>query len=94
MPWHEGEVCSDYDQRIAGKKQAAADDAASEAEVMKMKACPNCKSPFKKDGGCDHMICTRCRFEFCHLCLGDYAVIRMKGNAFHGEDCKYHTRRL
>lgn len=94
VPWHEGELCADYDVRIAHAKEVATDNAASEAEVAKMKVCPKCKAPFKKNGGCDHMTCTRCRFEFCHLCLGDYAMIREKGNAFHGEDCKCHTKRL
>ncbi|KAE9984442.1 hypothetical protein EG328_008741 [Venturia inaequalis] len=94
VPWHEGEICTDYDTRTAHAKQGAADNAASEAEVAKMKACPKCKAPFTKNGGCDHMTCTRCRFEFCHVCLGDYAMIRARGNAFHGEDCRYHTMML
>ncbi|QDS69688.1 hypothetical protein FKW77_009690 [Venturia effusa] len=94
MPWHEGEICADYDTRVARAKKNVADNAASEAKVAQMKACPKCKAPFKKNGGCDHMTCTRCRFEFCYLCLVDYALIRKNGNAFHGKDCRYHTRRL
>ncbi|KAE9974356.1 hypothetical protein BLS_003156 [Venturia inaequalis] len=39
VPWHEGEICTDYDTRTAHAKQGAADNAASEAEVAKMKAC-------------------------------------------------------
>lgn len=36
------------------------------------KACPKCKVLVFKDGGCSHLKCTRCEYEFCWLCLREY----------------------
>jgi len=33
------------------------------------KRCPGCGTPTEKSGGCNHMTCTRCRYEWCWLCL-------------------------
>lgn len=34
--------------------------------------CPKCGVMIQKDGGCPHMVCQKCRHEFCWLCLGAY----------------------
>jgi parkin len=34
-----------------------------------IKQCPNCQTYIEKNRGCMHMTCTRCRFEFCWLCM-------------------------
>jgi len=36
------------------------------------KRCPACHVPICKNGGCSHMRCTRCSYEFCWFCLGKY----------------------
>jgi len=36
------------------------------------KPCPACHTPIVKDGGCSHMRCTRCKYEFCWFCMGKY----------------------
>ena len=35
---------------------------------MKTKPCPKCRTPTERDGGCMHMECTRCNFQWCWLC--------------------------
>jgi len=39
---------------------------------LNTKNCPKCKSPINKNQGCMHMTCSKCRFEFCWICLSDY----------------------
>jgi len=36
------------------------------------KPCPACHVPIVKNGGCSHMKCSRCHYEFCWFCLGKY----------------------
>jgi len=36
------------------------------------KPCPKCHVPIVKNGGCSHMKCSRCSYEFCWFCLGKY----------------------
>lgn len=36
------------------------------------KACPKCKIAIEKNGGCNHMQCFSCKFDFCWICLGDW----------------------
>ncbi|OMJ76420.1 hypothetical protein SteCoe_24204 [Stentor coeruleus] len=37
-----------------------------------VKYCPKCDSPIEKNGGCLHMTCTNCTYEFCWICLQPY----------------------
>ncbi|KAJ1996781.1 hypothetical protein GGI04_005649, partial [Coemansia thaxteri] len=36
------------------------------------KECSKCKSTIEKNGGCNHMICRECHFEFCWVCMGPW----------------------
>jgi len=31
--------------------------------------CPKCQATIEKDGGCNHMVCKRCKYDFCWICL-------------------------
>ena len=37
---------------------------------------------------------SKCRFEFCWICLCNYNNVRRVGNSAHTTACKYHTGRL
>jgi len=52
----------------------------SEEEVMQnqwltqnTKICPKCKARIEKNGGCNHMTCSRCSYEFCWVCSGEWS---------------------
>ncbi|EGW32640.1 uncharacterized protein SPAPADRAFT_61700 [Spathaspora passalidarum NRRL Y-27907] len=34
--------------------------------------CPQCQSAIEKNGGCNHMTCKKCKFEFCWICFEDW----------------------
>lgn len=36
------------------------------------KDCPKCHVCIEKNGGCNHMQCSKCKHDFCWMCLGDW----------------------
>ncbi|XP_026179386.1 E3 ubiquitin-protein ligase RNF14-like [Mastacembelus armatus] len=46
------------------------------------KNCPHCFSRIQKDMGCDRMMCTQCRQQFCWACLA-----KLSGTAGHHVSC-------
>jgi len=36
------------------------------------KDCPKCDSTIEKNGGCNHMICRKCKYDFCWMCLKEW----------------------
>ena len=41
-------------------------------KLMIAAPCPNCSAMIYKDGGCNHMVCMKCKYEFCWFCMGHY----------------------
>jgi len=36
------------------------------------KDCPKCYATIEKNGGCNHMICRKCKYDFCWMCLKEW----------------------
>lgn len=36
------------------------------------KDCPKCLLPTEKNGGCNHMTCRHCKYEYCWVCMKDW----------------------
>jgi hypothetical protein len=41
-------------------------------EVMSSNPCPQCNMKIYKVDGCAHMVCQKCKYEFCWICMGHY----------------------
>ena len=58
-PWHEGEICANYQSRIKGRVEE------EDKSLMKIKKetkpCPGCHANVERNGGCAHI---RCEFSF------------------------------
>lgn len=96
MPWHHGETCDEYDQRVSREKQDEEEQATRKMLKKMAKMCPgkSCGWMIEKRNGCDHMTCRQCRHEFCWVCLAPYDPIRRYGNGKHRKSCKYHTNNV
>jgi ariadne-1 len=51
---------------------------ASESEtanwiLVNTKVCPACRARIEKNQGCNHMVCTMCKFDFCWICNGPWS---------------------
>ena len=64
---HEGLSCEEV-----AKESDLSQDGLSFARYKKannIKACPNCKVPVFKDGGCNRFLCTQCNMHTCWVCM-------------------------
>lgn len=56
-------------------------------KLLKTKCCPCCNASICFSGGCTHMVCFRCKHEFCWHCLQYYKQYRHKNKAI----CTHHS---
>ncbi len=40
--------------------------------ISNARPCPNCEQTVQKTDGCNHVKCTKCQFDFCWVCLGNW----------------------
>ncbi|CAG0921381.1 unnamed protein product [Notodromas monacha] len=78
--------CKDVgDDEVASAGATAAEEAANSLWlVANSKPCPNCHSPIQKNDGCNHMKCSKCKHDFCWVCLDSWKRHSAKtGGYFH-----------
>lgn len=64
--WHDPVQCKWLREWI---KKCDDDSETSNWLVANTKECPKCSATIEKDGGCNHMVCKRCKYDFCWVCL-------------------------
>jgi len=68
--WHADVTCAQYQKWK--EENAHANDRYDEWRKKNTKNCPQCKTPIEKNGGCNHMKCINCKYEYCWLCFEKY----------------------
>lgn len=53
--------------------QARWDEASRVTIKVITKPCPKCRIPTERDGGCMHIFCPRCNFEWCWVCQVEWS---------------------
>ena len=61
-PWHGKDTC----------EKSLEKDFINWKKNKNIKRCPRCKIYTEKNEGCNHMICSNCKFQWCWLCEGKY----------------------
>ncbi|KAM7533698.1 hypothetical protein Aperf_G00000127892 [Anoplocephala perfoliata] len=66
----------------SGVKISADDLATSSLIAVSCKICPRCNSQTEKDGGCNHMTCSICGFEWCWICHNEWSTFCQSNHWF------------
>ncbi|CAF1285017.1 unnamed protein product [Adineta steineri] len=64
-PWHEKMSCKQYQQ---GEKMLRSWAQQIDQNQHNAQKCPRCKVYISRNGGCPHMICSKCQCDFCYNC--------------------------
>ncbi|KAF2843484.1 hypothetical protein M501DRAFT_91111 [Patellaria atrata CBS 101060] len=66
VAWHEDLNCQQFWQKDMGKTGISDQEKATLRVLSKTGAriCPRCQNAIEKNGGCEHMLCTRCNHNF------------------------------
>lgn len=94
---HEEEVSCQVAKQQSEAQQARQNQGARQARLNEQaferwrnqhtKECPRCHAVIQKNGGCNHMTCQACRYDFCWECLG-----RWQGHENYYECNRANTR--
>ncbi|EGT37398.1 hypothetical protein CAEBREN_23161 [Caenorhabditis brenneri] len=64
--------------KLFNQRQFDSDRKSSNWILYYTKECPKCFIPIQKNGGCNQMRCTACRYSFCWICsqthYGEYSI--------------------
>jgi len=85
--WHADASCAQYQ---AWKRDSVSGEKTAQQWIRQnTKNCPTCLSPIEKNGGCNHMTCSKCHYEFCWICLQHYTSNHFSGRYSSGGCAQY-----
>ncbi|GFR79050.1 E3 ubiquitin-protein ligase arih1 [Elysia marginata] len=76
-PYHSGLTCKEYCKSDGEVRKWAKEWTYGQFNAQK---CPKCKIFIQKAHGCDHMVCSKCKTDFCYRCGGRYIETKYFGN--------------
>lgn len=92
-PWHEGLTCKQFMKGDTLLKSWAKNiDFNGQVNAQK---CPKCKIYIQRTSGCDHMLCTKCKTDFCYKCGDRLRQIKFFGDHYSRLSilgCKYRYK--
>ncbi|CAM2719696.1 unnamed protein product [Rotaria socialis] len=85
VKWHDKMTCDRYD-----KLHPSIDSMTNKWMKNNSKLCPGCQCKIEKNGGCFHMTCKRCHYQFCWECMANYTTRIAKPQRQHKISCQHH----
>lgn len=89
-PWHDKMSCKEYQE---GEKMLRLWASKMDNNQHNAQQCPRCKVFISRNGGCPHMICSKCHCDFCYNCGKRRYGIKLLGShesRFSPFGCKYN----
>jgi len=68
--WHANLTCTEYLKEL--KKLKKIDQRTENAKKKAGRKCPGCSIVIQRKEGCNHVICTYCKYEFCWICMKEF----------------------
>jgi len=87
--WHADATCGQY-QQWKIDNGGAGDNLVRQWIQQHTKRCPACNVPIEKNGGCNHMTCKGCKYEFCWVCNAKY-VSGHFGDRYSSSSCPQYS---
>jgi len=82
-PIHPGKTCEQkWVESIGANEEWLQTQFSKWLRQTSSKTCPQCSTAIEKNGGCSHMTCKTCNYQFCWICSGVY-----KGRHTYGTKC-------
>jgi len=78
VEFHEGLTCAEHKENLEGGLDAFR----RWKEENGVKPCPKCHADLEKAGGCNHMMCIRCKTHICWVCMATFSDEDSSGGVY------------